>query len=152
MNLRLARFPSVDRLCNFSWQLCPMHRVRISRRSVKYLGGGETECIHGSVRCLAAKVTGRGCHLPLDPLHVQISKNPDGHWNGGVYCGNLQRACVPVAGGMHGSARPSVDTSGWRYARRRRTKVMLQRLLVECRLTRLQVECRLTRLQRRRRT
>ena len=37
-------------------------------------GGGETECIHGSVRCLAAKVTGRGCHLPLDPLHVQISK------------------------------------------------------------------------------
>ena len=37
-------------------------------------GGGETECIYGSVRCLAAKVTGRGCHLPLDPLHVQISK------------------------------------------------------------------------------
>ena len=37
-------------------------------------GGGVTECIHGSVRCLAAKVTGRGCHLPLDPLHVQISK------------------------------------------------------------------------------
>ena len=37
-------------------------------------GGGETECIHGSVRCLAVKVTGRGCLLPLDPLHVQISK------------------------------------------------------------------------------
>ena len=37
-------------------------------------GGGETECIHGFVRCLAAKVMGRGCHLPLDPLHVQISR------------------------------------------------------------------------------
>ena len=49
--------------------------------------------------------------MPLDPLHVQISKNPDGLWNGGVYCGNLQRAGVPVAGGMHESARPSVDTS-----------------------------------------
>ena len=37
-------------------------------------GGDETVCIHGSVRCLAAKMSGRGCHLPLDPLHVQISK------------------------------------------------------------------------------
>ena len=72
MNLRLARFPSVDRLWNFSWQLCPMHR---DLQAVSVIsGGGETECIHCSVRCLAAKVTDRGCHLLLDPLHVQISK------------------------------------------------------------------------------
>ena len=77
MNLRLARFPSADRLWYFSWYFFAVMSdasCQVLQAFSVFSGGGVTECIHGSVRCLAAKVMGRGCHLPLDPLHVQISK------------------------------------------------------------------------------
>ena len=92
-------------------------------------GGGETECIHGSVRCLAAKVTGRGCHLPLDPLHVQISKIQTPLEGQRI----LWKPAVSRCTGRrkHSRKRKTIcgrfraDSSRWRYARRRRTKDML---------------------------
>ena len=76
-------------------------------------GGGETECIHG----LAAKVTGRGCHLPLDPLRKRIL------WKPAVSRCTGRRKHSRKHETICGRFR--ADSSRWRYARRRRTKGML---------------------------
>ena len=65
--------------------------------TLKSLEGSETECVGGSASSLGVRGThtaGQGCYLPVRPSSRPDLKNPDGHWKGGEYCEEPQRAGV----------------------------------------------------------